>query len=52
VPTLSADRRRERGYNQADPIAPPLAKKLNLSVDRSFSGAPIRGQLILSRTGH
>lgn len=51
---LHADRRRERGYNQADMIARPLAKRLKLPF-RPYLLArtkPRPARLVLSRTEH
>ncbi|HUA00982.1 MAG TPA: ComF family protein [Candidatus Aquilonibacter sp.] len=51
---LHRDRRRERGYNQAELIARPLARRLKLPLD---AGALLRtkprpAQLVLSRSEH
>ena len=51
---LHADRRRERGYNQVDMIARPLAKRLRLPF-RPYLLArtkPRPARLVLSRTEH
>lgn len=51
---LHADRRRERGYNQVDMIARPLARKLNL-LFRPYLLArtkPRPARLVLSRSEH
>lgn len=51
---LHADRRRERGYNQADMIARPLAKRLGLPF-RPYLLArtkPRPARLVLSRSEH
>ncbi len=51
---LHADRRRERGYNQAEMIARPLAKRLKLPF-RPYLLArtkPRPARLVLSRTEH
>jgi ComF family protein len=51
---LHADRRRERGYNQVDMIARPLAKRLKLPF-RPYLLArtkPRPARLVLSRTEH
>jgi competence protein ComFC len=51
---LHAERRRERGYNQAELIARPLAKRLSLAFDSSLlvRTKPRPAQLVLSRTEH
>ena len=49
---LHPDRRRERGYNQAESIARPLAKKLGIRVDTRLlmRTKPRPPQLLLSRS--
>ncbi len=51
---LHRERRRERGYNQADLIARPLAKRLKLPLDAGIlvRTKPRPAQLVLSRTEH
>lgn len=51
---LHPERRRERGYNQAELIARPLAKRLNLRLESSLLRRvkPRPAQLVLSRTEH
>jgi competence protein ComFC len=51
---LHASRRRERGYNQAELIARPLAKRLRLDVDARLLARikPRPPQLVLSRSEH
>ena len=51
---LHADRRRERGYNQAELVARPLAKCLNLKMDACLlvRTKPRPSQLVLSRSEH
>jgi ComF family protein len=51
---LHAERRRERGYNQAELIARPLAKRLRLSLDANLliRTKPRPPQLVLSRSEH
>lgn len=51
---LHPERHRERGYNQADLIARPLAKLLNLSCESRLlvRTKPRPPQLVLSRTDH
>jgi ComF family protein len=51
---LHPDRRRERGYNQAELIARPLAKRLNLKLEKRLliRTKPRPPQLVLSRSEH
>jgi competence protein ComFC len=51
---LHRERRRERGYNQAELIARPLAKRLKLPLDAGIllRTKPRPAQLVLSRTEH
>jgi ComF family protein len=51
---LHADRKRERGYNQAELIAKPLAKRLGvkLAPDSMVRKMPRPPQLVLSRSEH
>lgn len=51
---LHADRRRERGYNQAELIARPLAERLGVRLNSRilFRTKPRPPQLVLSRTEH
>lgn len=51
---LHSDRRRERGYNQAELIARPLANKLRLPFEPNLlvRTKPRPAQLVLSRTEH
>lgn len=51
---LHVERQRERGYNQAELIARPLAKRLNLKLDPRLlvRTKPRPAQLVLSRTEH
>jgi ComF family protein len=51
---LHPERRRERGYNQAELIAQPLAKRLNLRLDSRLlvRTKPRPPQLVLSRSEH
>jgi len=51
---LHADRRRERGYNQVDMIARPLAKKLGLPFRPCLLARtkPRPARLVLSRSEH
>jgi ComF family protein len=51
---LHRDRQRERGYNQAELIARPLARRLGLRVERYLLARtrPRPAQLVLSRTEH
>jgi len=51
---LHKDRRRERGYNQAELIARPLAKRLGLPLDPGLlvRTKPRPPRLVLSRTEH
>jgi len=51
---LHAERHRERGYNQAELIARPLAKRLNLKLESGLLRRvkPRPAQLVLSRTEH
>jgi len=51
---LHAERRRERGYNQAELIARPLAKRLNMRLEPRMLVRikPRPAQLVLSRTDH
>ena len=51
---LHPERRRERGYNQAELIARPLAKRLNLRLDPRLlvRTKPRPPQLVLSRSEH
>lgn len=51
---LHAERQRERGYNQAEMIARPLAKRLGLRLDARvlMRTTPRPPQLVLSRTEH
>ena len=51
---LHRDRQRERGYNQAELIARPLAKRLGLKLERYLLARtrPRPPQLVLSRTEH
>lgn len=51
---LHPERRRERGYNQAELIARPLAKRLNLKLESHLlvRTKPRPPQLVLSRTEH
>jgi competence protein ComFC len=51
---LHPDRRRERGYNQAELIARPLAKRLNLRFEAHalIRTKPRPPQLVLSRSEH
>ena len=51
---LHLKRRRERGYNQAEVIARPLAKRLKLRFDSKLlvRTKPRPLQLVLSRTQH
>ncbi len=51
---LHRDRRRERGYNQAELIARPLAKRLGLKLERYLLARtrPRPPQLVLSRSEH
>jgi ComF family protein len=51
---LHAERQRERGYNQADLIARPLAKRLGLKLNAGLlvRTRPRPAQLVLSRTEH
>lgn len=51
---LHSDRRRERGYNQAELIARPVARRLNLRLNTNLliRTKPRPPQLVLSRTEH
>ena len=51
---LHPDRRRERGYNQAELIARPLARRLGLRLDAKLlvRAKPRPAQLVLSRSEH
>ena len=51
---LHRDRRRERGYNQAELIAKPVARRLKLYLDSNLliRTKPRPSQLVLSRTEH
>jgi competence protein ComFC len=51
---LHRDRHRERGYNQAELIARPVARRLNLRLDTNLlvRTKPRPPQLVLSRTEH
>jgi ComF family protein len=51
---LHRDRQRERGYNQAELIARPLARRLGLKIERYLLARtkPRPAQLVLSRTEH
>ena len=51
---LHADRKRERGYNQAELIAKPLAKRLGVTLapDAMVRKMPRPPQLVLSRSEH
>jgi len=51
---LHLERERERGYNQAELIARPLAKRLNLRLESRLlmRTKPRPDQLVLSRTEH
>jgi ComF family protein len=51
---LHLERQRERGYNQAEMIARPLAKRLGLRLDTRvlMRTTPRPPQLVLSRTEH
>ncbi len=51
---LHADRRRERGYNQAELIARPLAERLGIRLNSRIlvRTKPRPPQLVLSRTEH
>ena len=51
---LHRDRQRERGYNQAELIARPLARRLGLKIERYLLARtrPRPPQLVLSRTEH
>jgi ComF family protein len=51
---LHSERRRERGYNQTELIARPLAKRLGLKLDARvlIRTKPRPPQLVLSRTEH
>lgn len=51
---LHRDRRRERGYNQAELIAKPVARRLKLRLDADLliRTKPRPAQLVLSRTEH
>jgi competence protein ComFC len=51
---LHKDRQRERGYNQAELIARPLARRLGLKIERYLLARmrPRPAQLVLSRTEH
>jgi len=51
---LHRDRRRERGYNQAELVARPVARRLNLRLDTNLlvRTKPRPPQLVLSRTEH
>ena len=51
---LHIDRRRERGYNQAELIARPLAKRLNLTLEPRMlvRVKPRPARLVLSRSEH
>jgi len=51
---LHPERRRERGYNQAELIARPLAKRLNVRLDSRLlvRTKPRPPQLVLSRSEH
>jgi len=51
---LHKDRQRERGYNQAELIARPLARRLGLNIERYLLARtrPRPAQLVLSRTEH
>jgi ComF family protein len=51
---LHADRRRERGYNQAELIARPLAERLHIRFNSRIlvRTKPRPPQLVLSRTEH
>ncbi len=51
---LHRDRHRERGYNQAELIARPLARRLGLKLERYLLARtrPRPPQLVLSRTEH
>ena len=51
---LHADRHRERGYNQAELIARPLAKRLGVKLDPRLltRTKPRPAQLVLSRSEH
>jgi ComF family protein len=51
---LHRDRRRERGYNQAELIAKPVARRLNVRLDANLliRTKPRPPQLVLSRAEH
>ncbi|HTW25005.1 MAG TPA: ComF family protein [Candidatus Baltobacteraceae bacterium] len=51
---LHRERRRERGYNQAELIARPLARRLKLKLDKRVlvRTKPRPARLVLSRTEH
>jgi ComF family protein len=51
---LHRDRQRERGYNQAELIARPLARRMGLKIERYLLARtrPRPAQLVLSRTEH
>ncbi len=51
---LHRDRRRERGYNQAELIAKPIARRLKLPMDAKLliRTRPRPARLVLSRTEH
>jgi ComF family protein len=51
---LHAERRRERGYNQAELIARPLAKRLGLKLEANLlvRTKPRPARLVLSRSEH
>jgi competence protein ComFC len=51
---LHRERQRERGYNQAELIARPLARRLGLKLERYLLARtrPRPPQLVLSRTEH
>jgi len=51
---LHSDRRRERGYNQAELIAKPVARRLKLRLDANLlvRTKPRPPQLVLSRAEH
>lgn len=51
---LHVERQRERGYNQAELIARPLAKRLNLKLESRLliRTKPRPAQLVLSRSEH
>ncbi|HEX4001275.1 MAG TPA: ComF family protein [Candidatus Acidoferrales bacterium] len=51
---LHRERRRERGYNQAELIARPLARRLQLALDAGvlIRTKPRPAQLVLSRSEH